>query len=79
MLPLINVVTSSALNPPDTDRTILAWNVNSRKYEKAHYNREIGKYIGEAGSVIAIDLFFLRILYSIGLFIVKLMNIKLLI
>ena len=44
-----------ALNPPDTDRTILAWNVNSRKYEKAHYNREIGKYIGEAGKVIAID------------------------
>jgi len=44
-----------ALNPPDTDRVILAWNVNTRKYEKARYDRETNKYIGESGKVIAID------------------------
>jgi hypothetical protein len=44
-----------ALNPPDNGRPILAWNVNSRKYERAHYDRDLNKYIGESGKVIAID------------------------
>ena len=44
-----------ALNPPENNRIVLAWNVNTCRYEKAFYDRETRKWYNENNRPITID------------------------
>lgn len=48
----------SAMCYPKDDIVVIGWNVNSKRYEKCRYNRDISRWVNLDGNPITIDIWY---------------------